>query len=224
MKLKIYQINQERDENGIKFMGAGGPAWHGGSFGVDSSIYDEVFSGEVDCKDLEEVFTKFNAEGHPLHRGHSLSVSDVLVTDEGAFFCDSLGFLEIGFDESKAHKPDGLLKIVYVEPGWSPFVSEVSSDLKSIQKAVDDLFQPVYMDDGTILVCNEEAKLRDMPGNRHVGDSIIAGPFFMVGDGGEDFRSLTDAETEKYMAQFAQPEEITQAEVRGDMGYTMVFW
>ena len=46
----------------------------------------------------------------------------------------------------------------------------------------------------------------------------------MVGEGGEDFRSLTDAETEKYMTQFAQPEEITQAEVRGDMSYTMYFW
>lgn len=57
-----------------------------------------------------------------------------------------------------------------------------------------------------------------------MGDSIIAGPFFMVGDSDEGFRSLTDAETEKCMTQFAQPEEITQAEVRGDMGYTMYFW
>ena len=46
----------------------------------------------------------------------------------------------------------------------------------------------------------------------------------MVGDSGEGFRSLTDAETEKYMTQFAQPEEITQAEALGDMGYTMHFW
>ena len=224
MKLKIYQINQGRDAEGAKFMNSDWLAQHTGSPKIDPGIYDEVFSGEVDCKNLEEVFAKFNTEGHPLHRGHSLSVSDVVVTDEGAFFCESIGFLEIAFDESQTHKPDDLLKIVYVEPGKAPFVSEVGSDLKSIQKAVDGLFQPLYMEDGTILVCNDEAKLRDMPGNRRLGESIIAGPFFMVADGGEDFRSLTDAETEKYMARFAQPEEITQAEVQGDMGYTMFFW
>ena len=45
---------------------------------IDASIYDEVFSGEVDCGTLEEIFTLFNTE-HPLyHRGHSLSVSDVV--------------------------------------------------------------------------------------------------------------------------------------------------
>lgn len=123
--------------------------------------------------------------------------------------------MEIGFDESETQKPDDLLKIVYVEPGRAPFVSEVRSDLKSIQKTVGGLIEPLYMDDGTILVCNDEGKLKDMPGNRRLGDSIIVGPFFMVGNGGEDFRSLTDAETEKYMARFAQPEEITQAQVRG---------
>lgn len=224
MKLKIYQISQERDAEGAKFMNSDWLTRHTGSLKVDPGIYDEGFNGEVDCKNLEELYTRFNTEGHPLHRGHSLSVSDVVVTDEGAFFCESIRFMEIGFDESQTHKSDNLLKIVYVEPGQAPFVSEVGSDLKSIQRAVDGLFQPLYMDDGTILVCNDEAKLKDMPGNRRLGESIIAGPFFMVGDGGEDFRSLTDAETEKYMARFAQPEEITQAEVQGDMGYTMFLW
>ena len=221
MKLKIYQINSERDTERVRFMGTDFLAQHTGSFKVDPGIYDQVFSGEVDCKNPEEVYAKFNTESHPLHRGHSLSVSDVVVTDEGAFFCDSIGFLEIGFDESQTHKPDDLLKIVYVEPGRAPFVSVVGSDLKSIQRAVDGLFQPLYMDDGTILVCNGEAKLRDMPDNRRLGDSVIAGPFFMVGDGGEDFRSLTDAETEKYIAQFAQPEQTSQQEVQNDFGFTI---
>lgn len=62
-----------------------------------------------------------------------------------------------------------------------------------------------------------------MPDNRGLGDSIIAGPFFMVGDGGEDFRSLTDAETGKYMARFAQPERISHQEVQDDIVYTMFF-
>lgn len=80
------------------------------------TIYDEVFSGNIKCRNLEEVFARFHTEDHPLHRGHSLSVSDVVLSEDGASFCDTEGFKEIDFDETLAHKPDDLLKIVYVEP------------------------------------------------------------------------------------------------------------
>jgi len=215
MDIKIYQINSSRDANRQKFMGLN---YTKGD--IDPAICDEVFSGNVDCQDLEDVFTKFNTEGHPLHRGHSLSVSDVVLTEDGAYFCDTIGFKDIDFDETKAHKPDDLLKIVYVEPNRPPFISEVGKDLKSLQKAVGGYIEPIYMDDGTILIGNEEAKLMGMEGNRHIGSSIIAGPVFMVGDDGEDFRSLTDEEAQRCMERFAQPEQITQQEVQGDMGFT----
>lgn len=96
--------------------------------GLFGASYGEVFSGDVDCKNLEEVFGKFNTDGHPLHWGHSLSVSDVVLTDGGAFFCDTVGFREIEFDEGNAHKPDDILQIVYMEPNRPPFVSEVNNE------------------------------------------------------------------------------------------------
>lgn len=191
---------------------------------VDPSTYDEVFSGNVDCENLEDVFARFNTEGHPLHRGHSLSVSDVVLAENGAFFCDTIGFKGIDFDESKAHKPDSLLQIVYVEPNRPPFVSEVSNDLKSLQRAVCGYIEPIYLGDGTILVGNEEAKLKGMEGNRHIGESIIAGPFFIVGEDDDNFRSLTDDEAQRYMERFAEPEQISQQEAEGDMGFTLHFF
>lgn len=218
MHIKIYQINSECDPDRAKFMGLNRVE------DIDPASYDEVFSGDVDCKNLEDVFAKFNTDGHPLHRGHSLSVSDVVLTEDGAYFCDTIGFKDIGFDENKSHKPDGLLKIVYVEPNRPPFVSEVGDDLKSLQRAVMGHIEPVYLGDGTILVGNEEAKLMGMEGNRRVGDSIIAGPFFIMGEDGEDFRSLTDEETQRYMERFAQPEQISQREVQKDMGFSMHFF
>lgn len=175
----------------------------------------------MDCGTLEDVFAKFNRESYPLHRGHSLSVSDVVLTEDGAFFCDTIGFKKINFNESKAHKPDNLLQIVYVKPNHPPVVSEVGNDLKSFQQAVCGYIEPVSMGDGTILVGNEEAKLMGMEGNRHIGESIIAGPFFIVGDDGENFRSLTDEETQRYMERFAEPEQISQQEVEGDIGFTI---
>lgn len=177
MRIKIYQINFDRDTARAKFMGLGQL-----KDDVDSSSYDEVFSGDVDCGNLEDVFARFNTEGHPLHRGHSLSVSDVVLTENGAFFCDTIGFKEIDFDESKAHKPGNLLQIVYVEPNRPPFISEAGNDLKSLQRAVGGYIEAIYLGDGTILVGNEDAKFNGMEGNRRLGDSIIAGPFFIVGE------------------------------------------
>lgn len=219
MKIKIYQINSERDTARAKFMGLGQLKDN-----VDPGSYDEVFSGDVDCKNLKDVFARFNTECHPLYRGHSISVSDVVLTEDGAYFCDTIGFKEIDFDESKAHKSDGLLKIVYVEPNRPPFVSEVGNDLKSLQRAVAGYIEPIYLADGTILVGNEESKLKGMEGNRHIGESIIAGPFFIVGEDGDNFRSLTDDEAQRYMERFTQPEQISQQEAQEDTGFTMHFF
>ncbi len=80
------------------------------------------------------------------------------------------------------------------------------------------------MDDGVIIVGNEEAKLQGMPGNRRLGKSILAGPLFICGEADEAFRSLTPEETEKYMDRFAEPEQISQQEVEADMGYTIISW
>ena len=63
-----------------------------------------------------------------------------------------------------------------------------------------------------------------MEGNRRFGNgsSIIAGPFFVVGLTEDDFRGLTDAEVMKYMDRFKEPEQISQEEVQGDMGITII--
>ena len=224
MRVKIYQINMDRDTDRVKFMGFDALERLHKSKDINPSIYDEVFNAEIDEADLEQIFTKFNTEGHPLHRGHSLSVSDVVVNDNGAFFCDSFGFKQIDFDESKTQKPDNLMRVVYVEPNRKPYVAEVEHTLEAEQKAVGDgLIEPIYNEDGTCYVGNEESKLRGMPGNRHYNDygSVLAGPFFVCGLTEDDFRGLTDQEVTKYMDRFAEPEEISDEEVQADTGFVL---
>lgn len=121
MRTRIYQINSKRDVNRVKFEGLDLLERYQGSSAVDPSIYDEVFNAEIDETDLEAIYQRFNTVGHPLHRGHSLSVSDVVVNDNGAFFCDSIGFQPIAFDESQTQKPDNLMRVVYVEPHKAPY-------------------------------------------------------------------------------------------------------
>ena len=64
MDITIYQINMGRDHNRIAFEGLDLLKMYQGSDKIDSRIYDRVFEGEVDCKDLEDVYRKFNLE-HP---------------------------------------------------------------------------------------------------------------------------------------------------------------
>lgn len=221
MRVKIYQINSERDTNRVKFSGLNDLEKLQGNDQIDSMIYNEVFNAELDDDDLESIYTRFNTDGHPLYRGHSLSVSDIVVTDKGAFFCDRVGFESVDFDESQTQKPDNLMRVVYVEPHKPAYEAEIENSLDGEQRAVKGDIEIVYNGDGTIIVCNRDAKLKGMDGNRRLdnGTSIIAGPFFIVGEGDEDFRSLTDEETEKYVNRFSEPEDISQEEVEGDMGF-----
>ena len=219
MRVQIYQINHDRDVHNMKFM-----SLKDGE-GVDASTYDEVFNAEIDETNLEDIYRRFNTERHPLHRGHSLSVSDVVVMNGKAHICQSFGFKEIPFDVSLTQKPDNLMRVVYVEPNKPAYEAEVEHTLEGEQRAVKGYIEPVYIeDDGTCLICNEEAKLIGMEGNRRFGNgsSIIAGPFFVVGLTEDDFRGLTDAEVMKYMDRFKEPEQISQEEVQGDMGITII--
>lgn len=116
-------------------------------------------------------------------------------------------------------------RVVYVEPGKPAYEKQIGSDLKDLQQAVaGDLIECVYAhQDGTLIVCNDEGKLMGLEGNRRLeGGSIIAGPFFVIGEAGEDFRSLTDAEVNRYLQKYAEPHHITQREVQADMGWTFI--
>lgn len=224
MRVKIYQINFERDPDRTHFLGSDERNNLYGNLNINPSAYDEVFNAVIDESDLEEIFQRFNTVGHPLYRGCSLSVSDVVVTEKGAFFCDSIGFKSIEFNETKTQKPSDMMKIVYKEPGKPAFETEIPNHYKDLSKAVKGLLETVYNGDNTIIVCNEEGKLIGMKGNIHLdnGTSIIAGPFFVCGDDGENFRGLTDEETEKYLKKYAEPEDISDDETQSDVGLTIV--
>ena len=112
------------------------------------------------------------------------------------------------------------IKVVMVEPNKPAYITEIGRDYKSLQAAVGGgLIEPIGFlhDPDAIMVGNEEAKLIGMEGNRRFDEGIVAGPFFICGDDGEDFCSLTDEQCEKYVRQFAEPHTITQDEVEQDM-------
>lgn len=229
MNIRIFQINHNRDSEHLKFMSLdyleGKP--------IDSSTYDRVFSGEIAGRSLEDVFRMFNTEGHPLHRGHSLSVSDIVElrlpvgeTEAGFYYCDSIGFEKVDFDPDQTLAPENLCRILFIEPGRKPYESEVVDDLPALQKAVGGLIEPTYPfdcdgdDNHVVLVGNEEAKLENLPPNRRVYGSVYCGNIFLIGDDMEGgFISLNDEQIQKYGEMFAQPEDISPEEVQTDKGF-----
>lgn len=216
MRLKIYQIDPDKDSLGLSYQPFKKVDM------VDPTIYRKVFDAETDVKDLESAFRMFNDEGHPLHNGRSMSVSDVVVTEDGAFYCDSMGFVKTPFDESKVDTSD-LIKVLYVEPLKAPYEAEIPDTLEAKQKAVDGYIEYVYNTDETALVCDEEAKLKSKDGNRYLdGGGIIAGNFLVVGLGEEDCRSLTTEEVEKYKNKYSDAPKISPEETAADVGFNFI--
>ncbi|SEW38019.1 YodL-like [Ruminococcaceae bacterium KH2T8] len=216
MRLKIYQINPDKDPGRLRYM----------AFKqiekVDPTMYFKVLDAEVDVKGLEEAFLKFNNEGHPLHNGRSMSVSDIVVTEDGAFYCDSFGFKKTEFDESQVDTSN-LIKVLFVRPNEDPYVAEIPDTLEAKQKAVGGYIEYVYNSDETALVGDEEAKLKGKIGNRYLdGGGIIAGDFLIVGLGEEDCRSLTSEEIDKYMEKYSNAPSITPEETAADVGFRYI--
>ena len=101
MKIKIYQINQERDGKKVIFCNYKHiKAVYGKKIPAD--LYDCVFDGEVEAKNLEEVYEIFNLHHPDGYTGRSLSVSDVveIIFERGSRFrfCDSIVFKKIKFN------------------------------------------------------------------------------------------------------------------------------
>lgn len=93
MKCKIYQAditakNKFRDYGFTKRVCGG----------INKEDYSMVFDGCVRGGDLEDVWVIFNSVARPEgFTGHSLSVSDIVVTEDGAFYVDDFGFAKIDF-------------------------------------------------------------------------------------------------------------------------------
>lgn len=96
MRIRLFQIDPQKDSLRRMFCGLREFEAAQGCKGVDLSIYDSVLNCEVEASDLEEVFQILNEDDRSLGRTiRSMSCSDVVITKDGAFYCDSFGFKKV---------------------------------------------------------------------------------------------------------------------------------
>ena len=105
------------------------------------------------------------------------------------------------------------ITVLMVEPEKKPYVKEIDPGLSSLQHEVGGYIQAVYpFAEPVALICDEEAKLTGKPLNRALRDAdgdiydIVAGKFFIVGLGEEDFASLHPDHIKKFSELYKTPE------------------
>lgn len=114
--------------------------------------------------------------------------------------------------------------ILVVEPERRPEVREIDGSLKSMQEVVGGLIQPIPLigDPDTVLVCNDEGKLMNLPANRGLRDEtgqiydIVCGTFFLCGAPGDSdhFTSLTSEQITRYQKRFYIPDTFWKVDGR----------
>lgn len=235
MNIRIYQVNLSRDKNNIAFMSYEQLPRFQGSQDIDSSLYDKVFGGEVECNNLEDVYVMFN-QNHPNgYKARSLSKSDIveIIGKDGKsefHYCDSVGFKKVDFEPEKTKLSERYLdlskgekiKILFVPVGKYPKVVDCPNTYEGMKNLVGgglDEYMP--FDENIALVCNREGKMNNLPMNRAVYyensdkiSDIIHGDFFIANANvdAEKYESLTPEQIEKYRNLFKYPERFTETE------------
>ena len=94
---KIYQLKNSHENHAIRFEGYSLAEKHGEPAKPEN--YDLVYTGSLDEfkveNKLEAIYTKFNLDRPEDFKGHSLSVSDIIVMNNEANYVDSYGFVDV---------------------------------------------------------------------------------------------------------------------------------
>lgn len=138
-----YAIYQIEGDNDYKFMNTEFVQSH--DMTVKGSEYDLVYSGKLEpTETLDSIYAKFNTEHPNDFAGHSLSVSDVIVTvrdgEVKANYVDSIGFTEL---------PN------FVQERTSVFEQKVMEAYEEME----DEFLPIYTQTGAY--ANEHGELEE---------------------------------------------------------------
>ena len=108
------------------------------------------------------------------------------------------------------------MRILVVEPGKAPVITEIDGNLQEMQKIVGGSIQAVYpfSSEKVALICNDEGKVLGLPMNRGLRDEhgnlydIISGTFFLCGapSDSESFTDLSAEQIARFQQRFRTPE------------------
>ena len=104
------------------------------------------------------------------------------------------------------------IDVLMIETGVRPCKVSVFSDYESLQILISPFLsllsdvEFIMLEEDVVLFCNKEGALLGLKGNRRVGDTVIAGTFFIAGVENSKMTSLTKEKQKKYRKRFAKIE------------------
>ena len=117
------------------------------------------------------------------------------------------------------------VKALKVEPGKHPEAVTLGTTLEELQAAVGGYIEFVMLEEGVSVLCNEEGKLIGLEGNRSLGEDILVGTFFVVGENVDgELVDLPDAMTDKYEKFFHEPETFTREQIEKSIVFRFCEW
>ena len=171
-KFSIYQLKDDESLRYIRFEGLERLQKEGGK--VDRDNYNLVYEEELKPgTTLDDLYYQFNMEHPADFRGHSMSVSDIVVLHQGdedkAFYVDRFGFTEVpefllekvadlGLDEVACKLGDRYISIQRTDEGFDYSIYDEGYHLldggvlddpdisirEVLKQITDELKQPVY--------------------------------------------------------------------------------
>ena len=94
-QVTIFQINvNDNEQNAMRLFSSLSMLKRMG-MSFDSSVYKVVYEGTMDVEDFEDVYMRLQWTKPNGYKGHSLSVSDIVLMDGKYMFCDSVGFVDV---------------------------------------------------------------------------------------------------------------------------------
>ena len=95
---EIWQLKDTPETRQLRFMNSEFLARH--DLTVDLGNYARIYASDLKPgTTLEDLYTQFNLYHPEDFRGHSMSVSDLVILNQDgettAFFCDSIGFTDV---------------------------------------------------------------------------------------------------------------------------------
>lgn len=134
---------------------------------VDKNNYELVYSEEYKGLDLKEIYTKFNISVPEDFKGHSLSVSDIVVLRRNgadwAYYVDDIGFKEVSLEflidieEYAAQAENRYVLIQRTDDGWEYSICDkdfglldggvLENEEYCLREALHDILQECLNDD-----------------------------------------------------------------------------
>ena len=173
MKVRIYQIDPDRDVDGAVFQ-----SFEKIKGVVDRNIYDLIYEGTLYCKTLEGVKGIINYQRPKFYRGIDLGTSDVIEVvesdgvDPGFYFCDEKEFKKILFHPIEFEETETApekISVLYVRSGMKPEFIEIDNCPEALQELVrGDVQADKPFDNNVVLLSNRHGEYLKLPLNRAV--------------------------------------------------------